>query len=109
MKLIGKLKENVEKAENKEHAKEIIAEAGMLLDDTELDKVAGGVVHHIDHGTSADIIATQQLHRDMPVWSNVNTLCGFGLPEAAFLLPVLILQTSAIFKLQNGQLSDETE
>ena len=58
MKLIGKLKENVEKAENKEQAKEFIAEAGMLLDDDELDKVAGGFVYHIEHGTSADIIAT---------------------------------------------------
>ena len=42
MKLIGKLKEQVEKAENKEQAKELIAEAGMKLTDEELDQVAGG-------------------------------------------------------------------
>lgn len=42
MKLIGKLKENVEKAENKEQAKELIAEAGMELTDEEMDQVAGG-------------------------------------------------------------------
>jgi hypothetical protein len=42
MKLTGKLKENVEKAENKEEAKKIIKEAGMILIDTELDQVAGG-------------------------------------------------------------------
>ena len=42
MKLIGKLKENVEKAENKEQAKKLIAEAGMALTDDELNKVAGG-------------------------------------------------------------------
>ena len=58
MKLIGKLKNQVDNAQNKEEAKEIIAEAGMLLDDDELDKVAGGYVYHIEHGTSADIIAT---------------------------------------------------
>ena len=33
MKLIGKLKENVEKAENKEEAKKMISEAGMELTD----------------------------------------------------------------------------
>jgi hypothetical protein len=43
MKLIGKLKENVEKAENKEQARELIAEAGMKLTDEELDQAAGGL------------------------------------------------------------------
>ena len=42
MEIIGKLKENVEKAENKEEAKEIIRnageEAGMELSEEELDK-----------------------------------------------------------------------
>ena len=42
MKLIGKLKENVEKAENKEQAKELIAEAGMELTDEEMDHGVGG-------------------------------------------------------------------
>ena len=42
MELTGKLKENVEKAENKEDAKKIIKEAGMILSDTELDQIAGG-------------------------------------------------------------------
>lgn len=42
MKLIGKLKENVEKAENKEEAKKMIAEAGMELTDEEMEQVAGG-------------------------------------------------------------------
>ena len=42
MKLTGELKEKVEQAENKEEAKKIIEEAGMILDDTELDQVAGG-------------------------------------------------------------------
>ena len=48
MKLTGKLKEDVEKAENKEQAKELIAEAGMLLDDDELEQVSGGEMTH-DH------------------------------------------------------------
>ena len=42
MKLIGKLKENVAKAENKEQAREAIKQAGMELNDEELDQVSGG-------------------------------------------------------------------
>ena len=42
MKLTGELKDKVEKAETKEEAKNAIEEAGMILDDTELDQVAGG-------------------------------------------------------------------
>ena len=43
MKLIGHLKNKVEQAETKEEAKKIIREAGMLLDDQEMDQVIGGV------------------------------------------------------------------
>ena len=47
MKLTGELKEQVEKAENQEEAKEIIREAGvkagMELTEEELDQVAGGI------------------------------------------------------------------
>ena len=42
MELIGKLKEKVNQAESKEEVKNITEEAGFLLSDTELDKVAGG-------------------------------------------------------------------
>ena len=42
MKLTGKLKENVEKAESKEQAKKLIAKAGMELTDEEMDMVSGG-------------------------------------------------------------------
>ncbi len=42
MKLTGKLKETVSKAETKEQAKELIAKAGMKLTDEEMDMVAGG-------------------------------------------------------------------
>ena len=48
MELTGKLKENVEKAENLEEAKKIIkdagAEAGIILDDAELDQISGGTI-----------------------------------------------------------------
>ncbi len=44
MKLVGKLKENVEKAENKDQAKELIAEAGMELTDEEMETIAGGML-----------------------------------------------------------------
>ena len=42
MKLTGELKEKVEQAESKEEAKKTIEDAGMILDDAELDQVAGG-------------------------------------------------------------------
>ena len=42
MKLVGELKEKVEKTENQEEAKKIIEEAGMELTDEEMDQVAGG-------------------------------------------------------------------
>ena len=43
MKLIGQLKNKVEKAETKGEAMKIIREAGMLLDDQEMDQVIGGL------------------------------------------------------------------
>ena len=43
MKLIGKLKTDVESAPTKEEKKEAIEKAGMLLTDDELDQVAGGM------------------------------------------------------------------
>ena len=42
MKLTGNLKKQVEKAQTREEAKEAIENAGMLLEDDELDMVAGG-------------------------------------------------------------------
>ena len=42
MKLIGKLKTEVESEPTKEEKKEAIEKAGMLLTDDELDQVAGG-------------------------------------------------------------------
>ena len=43
MKLVGKLKENVEKASSKEEAKKMIEEAGVSLSESELDAVTGGI------------------------------------------------------------------
>ena len=40
MKLTGELKEKVETAKSAEEAKKILEEAGMILDDAELDQVA---------------------------------------------------------------------
>lgn len=42
MKLVGLLKDKVDKAETKEEKKDIIKEAGIELTDEELDGVAGG-------------------------------------------------------------------
>ncbi len=47
MKLVGELKEKVEKAETPEEAKKVIEEAGMELTDEEMDQVAGGVYCHV--------------------------------------------------------------
>ncbi len=43
MKLTGNLKKQVEKAETKEEKKSLIENAGMLLNDDELEMVSGGV------------------------------------------------------------------
>ena len=43
MELTGELKEKVEKAENRDQAKKLIEEAGILLDDEEMEQVSGGL------------------------------------------------------------------
>ena len=43
MELTKELKEKVEKAKTKEEAKKILEEAGMALDDEEVEQVAGGI------------------------------------------------------------------
>ena len=48
MKLTGNLKTQVEKAETREVVRETIANAGMLLNDAELDQVSGGLGSTID-------------------------------------------------------------
>ena len=42
MELTKELREIVEKAQSKEEAKKILEEAGVVLNDAELDQVAGG-------------------------------------------------------------------
>ena len=42
MELTKALKEKVEKAQTREEAKKLIEEAGLILNDAELDQVAGG-------------------------------------------------------------------
>ena len=43
MEFTKELKEKIEKAETKEEVKKIMEEAGIILDDAELDQVSGGV------------------------------------------------------------------
>ena len=58
MKLTGKLKEKVEKAETKEQAKELIANAGMELTDEEMNMVSGGV------DAEKMLIVTEMVHKN---------------------------------------------
>ena len=44
MKLIGNLRETVEKAQTKEEARNTNRKAGMLLTDEELEQIAGGEI-----------------------------------------------------------------
>ena len=47
MKLTGELKEKVEKTETKEEAKKAIEDAGIILNDAELEQVSGGLVTNV--------------------------------------------------------------
>ena len=47
MELSKELKEKLEKAENEEEAKKVLEEAGITLNDDELDQVAGGLPRQI--------------------------------------------------------------
>ncbi len=49
MVLTGDLKKQVEKAESKDEKKSLIENAGMLLNDDELDQVAGGEIFEASH------------------------------------------------------------
>ena len=66
MKLIGNLKNKVDKANNKEEAQRMIAEAGMELTMDELEMVAGGISDEVSDETRNDIErhlhAEQQIH-----------------------------------------------
>lgn len=55
MKLLGELKEKVEKAETMKEKKEIIEEAGVALTDDELDQVAGGTTQEFSDGYNVPI------------------------------------------------------
>lgn len=45
MKLIGNLKESVEKAETEKERKELIAQAGIELTDEEMEQISAGLAH----------------------------------------------------------------
>ena len=50
MKLVGELKEKVEKAESKEEARDTIREAGIELTEEEMEQVVGGKTQVFDTG-----------------------------------------------------------
>ena len=49
MKPTDEMKDKVEQAKNLEEAKEVIAEAGMLLSDDEVSEVAGGTPYDMSY------------------------------------------------------------
>ena len=59
MKLTGKLKETVAKAESKEQAREAIKKAGMILDDDELEMVSGGDMGDDDRPHYSNMTGTE--------------------------------------------------
>lgn len=61
MKLIGNLKDKVDKAKTMEAKKDIIAEAGMELADDELEGVVGGINLKINNNK----LVTDQIKRQM--------------------------------------------
>ena len=65
MKLIGNLKDQVEKANSKEEAKGIIEKAGMELTEEEVEMVAGGISIHpgARHDYDANIISGNEQTR----------------------------------------------
>ena len=62
MQLTGELKEKVEKTETKEEAKDILEKAGVVLNDAELDQVAGGRYSRND-GQARARIQLEKLYR----------------------------------------------
>ena len=57
MKLTGELKDKVDQTANLEEAKDVIAQAGMLLTDDEVSEVAGGArrVETLEHKPNAKV------------------------------------------------------
>ena len=52
MKLTGELKDKVDQTANLEEAKDVIAQAGMLLTDDEVSEVAGGGGNELEFDSS---------------------------------------------------------
>jgi hypothetical protein len=54
MKLTGELKDKVDQTQNLEEAKDVIAQAGMLLTDDEVSEVAGGAGSAVFYSPTKD-------------------------------------------------------
>jgi hypothetical protein len=74
MKLTGDLKSKVDNAKNKEEAKGIIEEAGMLLTDEEVEKVAGGGGGGGFYMTVGNCNGSYLALRPQPVWDQYHEL-----------------------------------
>lgn len=82
MKLVGKLKESVEQVSSKEEANKLIEDAGMKLNDDELDAVVGGIDLF-----STDNKETQTCDKCMFGWSNCKVNGNEKCPENKTIVP----------------------
>ena len=71
MKLIGDLKEKVDKAKTKEEKQELIKDAGMELTEEEMDAVSGG---QANPPISKDLVYCQKCNRPL---NNHHPTCPF--------------------------------
>ena len=67
MKLTGNLKKQVEKVETREAARDAIASAGMLLNDDELDQVAGGTEPDVKIGSMRGPQRCAKCKKELPI------------------------------------------
>ncbi len=74
MKLTGELKKQIEKAESKQEKKSLIENAGMLLNDEEVESVSGGYGGVGYYLTVGDCEGGYLALRPQPVWDQYHEI-----------------------------------
>lgn len=73
MKLTGELKDKVAATKSREQAKEVIEDAGMILDDEELDQVSGGISYIAKPKAQSQVMKGQQPKLSNTLYSGGKT------------------------------------